>query len=426
MPLLLLPGGTPLLLWEIVPRWLLTMAVVWIAALLAARRMTAGSFAVSTAVDLPVLALLAWLPAAVLAVPPTVAGLEVPLSRAASLVFAIVMAYATAAVVSRPRAAWWAACGLLVAALGLAALSVVAIDWADELPRLAGPLGHLPRLVRAIPHATLQEAGLHPNNVAALELLALPLAVCCGWLPRPVRGTSELDPPNLLRPLARATALVVMLLLLATRSRGALAAAVLVLLWLAWRLRDRTRGPGGRRMQVAALGALALLAAVSWTGLPDPEAARETLGSRVALWRTSIELLRARPETGIGLNTFPLVYGTQRLGSARAPVYQGYAHAHNTLLQAALDYGLPGLAAVVGLYVATARAASRAHRRLRGTALEGLVLGLSLGLLAHVAHGLVDAVAIGARSGLLPWCYVGVVVGIRHYAHRWVPLPDDA
>jgi O-antigen ligase len=129
--------------------------------------------------------------------------------------------------------------------------------------------------------------------------------------------------------------------------------------------------------------------------------------------------LAASPVTGIGLNAFPLVHG-RRPEYQGGFVYQGLAHSHNTLLQAALDYGLAGLVAVVGLYTALAWSAWRAYRRLAGSPLAMLVAGLALGLAAMAVHGLVDAFAIGAKPGFLAWAAAGLLSGIRARGYRWL------
>jgi O-antigen ligase len=143
-----------------------------------------------------------------------------------------------------------------------------------------------------------------------------------------------------------------------------------------------------------------------------------SLEGRVRLWRESLDLLAASPASGIGLNAFPLVHGS-RPEYEGAFVYQGLAHAHNTLLQAALDYGLPGLVAVVGLYAALGWSTWRAAGRLGATPLAPVLTGLALGLAAQALHGLVDALAIGAKPGFLSWAAAGLLVALRCQGYRW-------
>ena len=141
-------------------------------------------------------------------------------------------------------------------------------------------------------------------------------------------------------------------------------------------------------------------------------------GGRLKLWRESAALLADAPLTGIGLNNFVIVHGRRPEYQGQF-VYQGFPHAHNLLLQTALDYGLPGLTAVAGLMAALAWAAWRAGQRLAGSPLSGLALGLAFGLLAHALHGAVDAVCIGSKAGVVPWAFAGTLAGLRAAAGRW-------
>jgi hypothetical protein len=118
------------------------------------------------------------------------------------------------------------------------------------------------------------------------------------------------------------------------------------------------------------------------------------------------------PFTGIGLNHFPLAlldfYPI-------APSLYGdffvnyYPHAHNLYLQTALDFGLPGLAAFLGIGGLAIRGGLRALRRGREPALAA---GLLLGLLAHAVYSLVDAVALGSKPGPLLWAVLGLLLAL--------------
>jgi hypothetical protein len=381
-------------------------------------------------------------------------------SRAESLLFGVALYYALANGVDTAARAWSAVTWLLVAGLGVAAVGMVSVSWLDKYPILT-PV--FPRLITTIPHPTLQSA-VHPNELAAVLLLFVFLALgvlAATQVPSDEAADQEapdpaganppgavadhMAPPRWLRPLAAVTLTVTGVLVVLTQSRGAwLALAAVALTWLVVRRPDvlKVLVPAAVvvGLTVAAFGPRTVLEHVGVlphqvaTPTPAPGAAAPAEvaaapaspgpaalpgAGRLRLWAEAAELLAQSPATGIGLNAFPLVHG-RRPEYQGGYVYQGAAHAHNTLLQAALDYGLFGFVAVVGLYMAVGWSAYRAHHRLAGTALALVVVGLALGLAAQALHGLVDALAIGAKPGFLVWAFAGVLAGIRANARRWV------
>jgi O-antigen ligase len=89
------------------------------------------------------------------------------------------------------------------------------------------------------------------------------------------------------------------------------------------------------------------------------------------------------------------------------------AHAHNEFLQAALDLGLPGLIAFLAVYIIAfwmLREIWRAAPSPLPTRM--LALGLGGGLFAHVIYGLTDAVALGAKPGVLFWMLLGLITAL--------------
>jgi O-antigen ligase len=92
-------------------------------------------------------------------------------------------------------------------------------------------------------------------------------------------------------------------------------------------------------------------------------------------------------------------------------------HAHNAFLQAALDLGIPGLIAYLSVHIsAFAMLVSTWRRRGRLPFPEplsrALILGLGGGLAAHLIYGLTDAVALGAKPGVLWWILLGLVASL--------------
>lgn len=428
---LVLLAAPPLVLAELFPSWAQLAALGWITLLWVVRWAVTGKWSGRTALDPPIVALLLTLPLAVEAAGRLGgAATDGALSRAASLVFSVAFFYALANALDTPARVWSALRWLLVAGLGVALVGMVSVSWLDKVPGLTP---FFPRLIAAVPHATLT-SGVHPNQLAAVLLIFVFVAAACLRAPR----VGDAAPPDLLaaprglRPLAALVLVVSVSLLLLTQSRGAWLAALLVT--VAWLL--------GRRHLLGAWlvvgGLIAMVALVAygperlgaWADLspapnqsaastPPTSAAQLPALGRVRVWRESIDMLALSPATGIGLNAFPLVHG-RRPEYEGGFVYQGLAHAHNTLLQAALDFGLPGLVAVVGLYVALAWSTWRAHKRLSGTPLDLALAGLALGLAAQAVHGLVDALAIGAKPGFLVWAAAGILVALRRNGHSWV------
>ena len=84
-------------------------------------------------------------------------------------------------------------------------------------------------------------------------------------------------------------------------------------------------------------------------------------------------------------------------------------HAHNELLQAALDLGIPGLVGFLALNIA-ALGMVVSMLKMEG-AQRLLALGLLGGLLAHFLFGLLDAIALGAKPGFIFWWLLGMVYG---------------
>ncbi len=465
-PWLVLFAAPLLLLAERLPAWAPPIGLAWIAMLWFARRARLGHWSAATVLDAPVLALLCTLPGAVL-----VAGdAGAALSRAYSLVFAIGMAYAVANGVATARRAWMGATWIMLAGLALSALGLVSVDWLVKYPSLETVLARLPSLLDSIPHATLgavegtPDVGVHPNNLAGLLVLFVPLAAACalpgGWFgrgswrsARRSSGSSRRDvadrrssdpalaPPPIVRTVAITTLAVTLPVLVLTQSRGAwLGLAVSLAALMGVWARGSISAPSGLRRHggviggvLASVAVLGVLLVFTIVGMQSdrPDLLPETTGGawyspsaagRLRLWLDGLEMLRQAPLTGIGLHNFPLVHGY--LPEYDAFVYKGFAHVHNQLLQAALDFGLPGLVAVVGLMTSVGWGVRRIRRHTSGGAFDPLVVGLALGLLAHVIHGLVDAVAIGAKPGFIPWAFVGLIAAIRLRVHRWSPEPE--
>jgi len=147
------------------------------------------------------------------------------------------------------------------------------------------------------------------------------------------------------------------------------------------------------------------------------------LSGRLEVWSRALYAIQDFPFTGMGLNTFrrivPVLYPLFLIG----PDYD-IAHAHNHLLQAAVDLGLPGLIAYVAIWLITAIMLVSVWRRSQEDIWRTLAAGLGAGLLAHFIYGLTDAVALGAKPGIAWWALLGLATAtFSLHGHAVAPSP---
>lgn len=137
-----------------------------------------------------------------------------------------------------------------------------------------------------------------------------------------------------------------------------------------------------------------------------------TLASRPEVWQRGWMMVRDFPFTGIGIGTFNSVAHLMYPFFIISPD-EVVAHAHNQFLEVAVDLGIPGLLAYIGLLAAFVIASTRAYRPADNAGVRALIVGLGCGLLAHHVFGLTDAFILGTKPGVVMWIYFAFVVAIE-------------
>ena len=394
------------------------------------------------------------------------------LPKISGMVLGIGVFFAVAREAGHPRGWILSLLAFLGIGLGIAALGVIGTSWASSKITFLEPIiARLPRFIQGWQGA---ETGLHPNEVAGALIWVLPLMITISaalfFLPRyqhrPAFGAGKNEDARAQRKdwrekmrgwrlvgvtiLCLAATFFVAAVFLLSQSRGgyvglALTLPVLILIALP---------PRWRWYSLALLALLAIVLGVllasrgeavrAWlTGsdlASDPALSLNTLEGRLEIWSRAIYGIQDFPFTGMGMNTF------RKVVSALYPLFTispefDIAHAHNEFLQAALDLGIPGLAAFLALYIgafwmlADVWKAARLLPLNTGHCLlitakspkgdycslitdhcslitRSLTLGLGGGLLAHLLYGLTDAVALGAKPGVLFWMLLGLIAGL--------------
>lgn len=225
------------------------------------------------------------------------------------------------------------------------------------------------------------------NHFAGYVAMAIPLALgfaaealldlSTEWSRRP-RGWVALGGPAGNAAIRRmAAAMVLVVGLLASRSRGGLMGFALSLFALPFALKGR-----GRVLVIAALIAVVLMG-VYWIDLGPTRQAFESRGiraSRVDLWVDALRLFPHFPVFGSGFDTFGSAYPNYQT----LPRYDWYGEAHDEYLQVLLEAGLVGAALMAGLLWTLLRSAVAAAKK---SPLDAGILGA---LLACCFHNIVD------------------------------------
>lgn len=293
-------------------------------------------------------------------------------------------------------------------AIGMTGLIALAALFLTEWPQrkllpLDSLYSTLPAGPRVVDHGG-RAGGIGPNQIGGALALLTPLGLALS-LDR--FGTSR----NI-RALAAVVFALAVAVLVLTQSRSAYVGATVglaVVCW--WRLRQSLWSRTRRKVLQAALAVAltGLLAATVFTWLAPLDSTTETLTGRLQIWTASLNLIGDHLYTGVGPGQFPLALDTA-FPELSASVAPHIPHAHNFVLQALLDLGLPG-SIFLGLLVALAvRGLVATTRGPTDRSIQMLAIGLTGSLLAIFVYGLTDTIAPGARGGLPFWLVLGLAL----------------
>jgi putative inorganic carbon (HCO3(-)) transporter len=337
--------------------------------------------------------------------------------KVAGVVLGVLLFWAVARWVTTPDRVRWGTAVFVLAGAALAVIGLLGASWMNKFPLLGSVLARLPHAIRGIPGA---EEGFQPNAVAGVLVLFVPLQVALllsgserWWCPaataRVARRWCVLVQAGLLILTAGT--------LLLTQCRGAwvgiLVAGIAVLGWHSTRSRVVAAAMAGAiGVLTLALGAHRMIGlAMSRSG---PRMA-DNVFSRTELWSRALFGIQDFPWTGMGMNAFrkvmPVVYPSFLFAPST-----DVAHAHNHLLQAALDLGVPGLVAYLAMWMVTGALLVAVYRHAADRRYRAVAGGLGAGLIAHFMFGMTDAIPLGAKVGVLFWLTLAFAVALHRVA----------
>ena len=279
----------------------------------------------------------------------------------------------------------------------------------------------------------------NPNDLAAFCILQLSMAL----------GLNALEAKGPVRLGARLGLLVVPLLILLTKSRGAFLGFAVFLLFALWGQRRR-----GRAIGIAVLAAAALifvapenvldrvfaLKKIEETGNVAAADEEGSAAQRYEIWKVSRKIIRENPVIGVGLGAYPAKHQL----ISRQPQFNSTARGrrdnHSTYLNVTAETGFIGFFIWASTYLAVFIAIDQARRKLKKTrpvtgqvvyAMEVGVLGFFVagifGSMAHVSFLVLHVVTIWSLVEVMKREAAVAATARRaqamHLMHAGPPLP---
>ena len=305
--------------------------------------------------------------------------------------------------------------------VGLAIISILGMKRLTKFPLLVPIISKLPAFFQGVPGA---EGGFSTNQVGGVLLFFIPLQVTLfiGYLKtkghlftkKSYTKLSNWNTRGLLAMMLIGMAIFITFgVLLLTQSRGALGGLLVGLIAI---LAIQTRW--GKILAVTGTIVLIVILSsgmgdelISSNGVQTTAVGTIHLDGRLEIWSRALYGLADFPFTGMGMNMFrrvmPILYPTFIV-----PTTMDIAHAHNHLLQAGLDLGLPGLIAYLSLWLLAGFLLYQTIQKTESLWQRTMALGLLGGFVAYFVYGLTDTVALGAKPGFVFWWALALVVAV--------------
>ena len=339
------------------------------------------------------------------------------LGKVSGVVLGVFVFWAMVRWVTTPARLRAAVAVFLLAGAALAVLGLLGTNWIAKFPVLSAIIARLPQAIRGVPGA---EEGFNANAVAGCLVLFVPLqvALLVGAVQRRLflwRSSGGL----VTWETACQAALLVLTAgtLVLTQSRGAwvglLVTTVIFFVWYSRLTRALAAViVGGVLMLTVTLGferTVNLAISQSGPGMAG------NVSSRVELWSRAIYGIQDFPFTGMGMNAFRKVMPVLYPAFLISPDWD-VAHAHNHLLQAALDLGLPGLVAYISIWLVVGWLLALVYRHAEQPIYRTIAGGLGAGFIAHFSFSMTDAIPLGAKVGVLFWLTLALSVALHRIA----------
>lgn len=317
---------------------------------------------------------------------------------------------------------------LIVATLVFFAIGVIATTIGLLAMEPTAKIEQLDALLSMLPKLYMYGVGhFNSNNVAGIIVLFVPLALAFTIGPVQLRQRSVVLWLAVKVPIALLTFYFGAALLL-TQTRGAWLAAACASFFILIMLGRR----GWLVLALVVVVTAGALSAVGPTNVLDRLTVRDdsspytgsliqdrNLAARMMLWQRAIHGIADAPLTGMGLGAFDIVSNNPY------PQVDGYIpdpdiqHAHNIVLQIGLDFGVPGIIALITIFMIAGRMlVLLIHQSETPSLLRTWSLGLMGSLVAYLVHNMLNAITLGSPPAVIVWFLFGMCIGAGEWMRR--------
>ena len=133
---------------------------------------------------------------------------------------------------------------------------------------------------------------------------------------------------------------------------------------------------------------------------------------RIAFYKSSIQMIKAHPFIGVGVNTFVKAYHKYKVPDVDV-ITGEYCYAHNNYLQMAGEIGLVGLAIFFWILAALFLELKGIIRNNKEGYIRNIALGLGCGVLAFLLNGLTESSFYFSKIVVVFWFVAGLGVSLK-------------
>ena len=377
-----------------------TALLLLLPVLLLLRRAATGHFFSQTPYDIAILLLMVMLLVSLYAT----FDIQLSMPKIAGLYVAVFIFYGAVAFTrQRKHGLWYLLTFFFLVGLGMGGIGLLGTTWPS-------PFSFLNQIKTFIPLAQTGILGtdsiINPNFLAGALLLIAPLflAAAIGLTPTLWRNH------KLFTVLFASSAIFISGLIVATGSRGGIVSLFIsILIMLAIQFK------WGKWLLIAAgIGAIGLLIYFQQditTALAQGSDPIGGIEGRLEIWSRAIYGLQDFPFTGMSMNGF------RKVVHILYPLFlispdSDIGHAHNHLLQAGLDLGLPGLISYLALWFISVGLLWKGWQKKHKPEQQILLVGLCGSFTAGWMFGILDSLGLGERPGFVWWLLLAIMVAV--------------